>query len=522
MSDIFISYARSDRDRIAPIVAILESLGWQLWWDPKIPSGAEFDDEIGRQLEAAKCVLVVWTSASVESHWVRGEAREGLKRGIAVPVLLDPVQPPIDFRSIHTIDFSAWRGDAASAMVVQLRDSIARILDQPPNPAGPAQLKRGQVSQRRVRALQLTSAALGIAFVLLLALNFRGVARTFDSAGGALYALTSKRALTTDHAGAMARHEAVLNTTLANQRTAYMGRKVLDAWAVAQMMATPGGDAAGERRVFDTILPAALDPACECWTPVDGGQHAVATAWIILAHVARHRPIASNVIEHLLTAQWSDGSWPLYFDVLQTSDHESTYATAFLALALYEYRRSGQDSGELGARIDTAIEQAGGWLFAHRPPRGGRWLDYPGSSVRPLASRGISALTTYAFLRIFNDQRAQMVLSDWLSGLHQGVDFDFLESTDQYIERAAGGAHHDGTRYVVFAWELSALVAGYPHLGQLQRMHAQWFLSDALRHWSLDPKTMQLEWLLAESAYALGRADLASRLAVAGKAHAAQ
>ena len=38
------------------------------------------------ELKATAAVLVVWTPVSVESRWVRGEAREGADRGVLVPV----------------------------------------------------------------------------------------------------------------------------------------------------------------------------------------------------------------------------------------------------------------------------------------------------------------------------------------------------------------------------------------------------------------------------------------------------
>lgn len=43
--------------------------------DPEIVPGQEFDRQSARELEAAKAVIVVWTPASVDSRWVRGEAR---------------------------------------------------------------------------------------------------------------------------------------------------------------------------------------------------------------------------------------------------------------------------------------------------------------------------------------------------------------------------------------------------------------------------------------------------------------
>ena len=39
MADVFVSYSRSDRSRVAPLVAALEAKGWSVWWDPAIDSG---------------------------------------------------------------------------------------------------------------------------------------------------------------------------------------------------------------------------------------------------------------------------------------------------------------------------------------------------------------------------------------------------------------------------------------------------------------------------------------------------
>ena len=46
MADVFISYARADKARVAPLVAAIEARGWSVWWDPEITPGQEFDDRI--------------------------------------------------------------------------------------------------------------------------------------------------------------------------------------------------------------------------------------------------------------------------------------------------------------------------------------------------------------------------------------------------------------------------------------------------------------------------------------------
>ena len=93
MADVFVSYCRRDKPRVAPLVAAIEAMGWSVWWDPVIAPGQEFDRQIDAELKVAAAVLVVWTPESVESRWVRGEARDAAERGVMVPVRFDGRDP---------------------------------------------------------------------------------------------------------------------------------------------------------------------------------------------------------------------------------------------------------------------------------------------------------------------------------------------------------------------------------------------------------------------------------------------
>ncbi|HXZ68054.1 MAG TPA: TIR domain-containing protein, partial [Alphaproteobacteria bacterium] len=132
MADIFVSYARAERARVAPLVAALEAQGWSVWWDPAITGGQQFDDLLAQELEAARAVVVVWTAASVASRWVRGEARTGADKNVLVPVQFGGPTLPIDARAIHTIDLSNWREDAAGASFGELVRALGVLLGPPP------------------------------------------------------------------------------------------------------------------------------------------------------------------------------------------------------------------------------------------------------------------------------------------------------------------------------------------------------------------------------------------------------
>jgi TolB-like protein len=128
MAEIFVSYSRTDRARVAALVAALEGRGWSVWWDPAITPGQEFDRQITEALARARVVLVVWTEASVQSRWVRGEARDGADRGILVPVRFGTVALPIDFRALHTIDLEENADVARSPAFRDVAGAIETLL----------------------------------------------------------------------------------------------------------------------------------------------------------------------------------------------------------------------------------------------------------------------------------------------------------------------------------------------------------------------------------------------------------
>jgi adenylate cyclase len=130
VADIFVSYSRSDKTRVAPLVAALEAQGWSVWWDPEITPGDEFDSLIGAELENARAVVVVWSPLSVDSRWVKGEARDAADRGILVPVRFENARLPIDVRAIHTTELDGWGENRESAPFKALCAALESKLKQ--------------------------------------------------------------------------------------------------------------------------------------------------------------------------------------------------------------------------------------------------------------------------------------------------------------------------------------------------------------------------------------------------------
>jgi TIR domain len=106
VADVFISYSRTDRKRIEPIAERLRELGYNVWWDRGMVPGAAFVDDINRELDQARCVLVAWSRQSHNSTWVFAESLRGLETDRLVQIRIEPVRLNVPFNAIHYADLS--------------------------------------------------------------------------------------------------------------------------------------------------------------------------------------------------------------------------------------------------------------------------------------------------------------------------------------------------------------------------------------------------------------------------------
>jgi tetratricopeptide (TPR) repeat protein len=131
MSDIFISYAREDRDKAQKLARIFEQQQWSVWWDRETLPGSKFAEVIGHELSGAKAVVVLWSRASVASDWVRDEAQDGASRGVLVPALIDKIDLPLGFRQLQAVDLSEWHGSVSDEQLQDLLRAVAALISKP-------------------------------------------------------------------------------------------------------------------------------------------------------------------------------------------------------------------------------------------------------------------------------------------------------------------------------------------------------------------------------------------------------
>jgi formylglycine-generating enzyme required for sulfatase activity len=132
MSDIFLSYATEDRDRIRPLVEALEGMGWSVFWDRIIPTGQTWWQVIPQEIRNCRAVVVVWSRQSVESVYVREELEAGRRRGIRLlPVQVEEVDPPFGFGSLQAADLTRWDGSAETSAFLRLAQDISQVPGMP-------------------------------------------------------------------------------------------------------------------------------------------------------------------------------------------------------------------------------------------------------------------------------------------------------------------------------------------------------------------------------------------------------
>ena len=131
MSDIFISYKHAQSQQARQLASALAARGWTVWWDWNIPTRTDWQAELDAQLDAAGCVVVLWSPESVQSQWVLYEARHGQRSGKLIQCLLEPLQPPPEFASLQGVSLAGWEfGVPFHAGFDRLRAAIRDLLDR--------------------------------------------------------------------------------------------------------------------------------------------------------------------------------------------------------------------------------------------------------------------------------------------------------------------------------------------------------------------------------------------------------
>jgi len=129
MTDVFVSYSAGDRAVAEVLVRRIEAEGWEVFWDQRIPPGADWESELERQLERAVCVVLLWSRNAAGSDWVRTEVRAALDRGQLLPLCLDDTAVPLRVSQIQCVRLERAEVASEGDRLGPLLQALARRLE---------------------------------------------------------------------------------------------------------------------------------------------------------------------------------------------------------------------------------------------------------------------------------------------------------------------------------------------------------------------------------------------------------
>ncbi len=159
MRDVFISYARPDRDHARRLVEAIRAHGWSVWCDRVVPEERQLVEVVEKEFATARCVLILWSNASVNSERVFNEAMTARRQRRLMTVLVEDAEIPDKFHRTQPVDVSQWSGDdppARAAFIEALEKQLGpprgegEPLDVEPvvSPVALARIQSGQLASR--------------------------------------------------------------------------------------------------------------------------------------------------------------------------------------------------------------------------------------------------------------------------------------------------------------------------------------------------------------------------------------
>lgn len=171
MADIFLSYSSADRPAAKGLAEALEKLGFDVWWDREIPLGRPYNEVIAEEVQKARCVLVLWSPRSKQSHWVYEEAVKGRDRGVLIPALIERTDLPMGFSLLQAADLTDWEQEENHPGYRKLVDDIRALLGRPPAERPSSTAATGRAPSKALRKalwLAVPAALVGLVALVLL------------------------------------------------------------------------------------------------------------------------------------------------------------------------------------------------------------------------------------------------------------------------------------------------------------------------------------------------------------------
>ncbi|MGZ9226882.1 MAG: toll/interleukin-1 receptor domain-containing protein, partial [Anaerolineales bacterium] len=102
---IFISYSHDDTEYAHALADHLHTLGFEVWIDEHLDYGAQWPQELQKQLDSCLAFILIMTPRSYASEWVQSELQRARRKLKPVfPLLLEGDEPWLSVESTQYYD----------------------------------------------------------------------------------------------------------------------------------------------------------------------------------------------------------------------------------------------------------------------------------------------------------------------------------------------------------------------------------------------------------------------------------
>ena len=331
------------------------------------------------------------------------------------------------------------------------------------------------------RRLGLTA----LAVVLVLGIGFAAI---FPEAAGRYgrVIFTSNRVVPLpDETRRAVREKAKQLAAALDTRLDRKGKLAGETWASAQILVAlresdPDYASRIDVKLIEQYFRSMAGPECACWRRFPQGKHPNhlgVTSWVLWTFAQYGIPASKSELEFLLSAQGSDGGWPL-FGGAQEEKFTSSYGTAAAILALHEQGALQPDRG-LRKRLAAAVDRGADWLKSRVVAGRARWVDYPAWPEAQEAFIGVSGFALFALHRVGAWWLGSLD-RDWLRELPVQAPAALRGEASAKAVQVGNRSFPDETRYYELPWTILATAEVYRSAGIFRKVRAVQWLERAL------------------------------------------
>ena len=142
--DVFVSYRNSENELASAIVSELRRVGYKVFWDRDIPPGKVWDNVLDAALDAAKHVIVVWTSGALSSPFILAEAKRAQHHSKYIGIIagVESNQLPLFVQDADHLVLGSGQ-NAVSRLIELLLVRLGFVESMPSSDAGAIDANKG-------------------------------------------------------------------------------------------------------------------------------------------------------------------------------------------------------------------------------------------------------------------------------------------------------------------------------------------------------------------------------------------